>query len=134
MITNSKHYSKHVININCDVFKIDLCEQTLYISMSISNTNQLKIIILSENEKNFIVEILLERIPCNRIHIILNNIFTANSNMSCFKALSYEVHQHRPVNIHQNITQFKNRFYTRPIRHDPNEFLHNGLTKSMNKI
>lgn len=49
MITNSKHYSKHVININCDVFKIDLCEQTLYISMSISNTNQLKIIILSEN-------------------------------------------------------------------------------------
>lgn len=72
--------------------------------MFISNANQLKIIILlSEEEENFIVEYLLERMPSNGIDTILNNIFTANSNMSCFKILSYEIHQHRPANIHQNI-------------------------------
>ena len=76
--------------------------------MSISNTNLLKIIILlSEKENNFIVEIVLESIPCNGIDIILNNIFTEKSDMSCFKALSYKVHQYRSENIHHDITQLK---------------------------
>lgn len=80
--------------------------------MSISNANQLKIIILlSEKEDNFMVE----SIPCNGMDIILDNIFTENSDMSCFKALSYKVQQHRPENIHRNITQLKKKFYTRPI-------------------
>lgn len=100
--------------------------------MFISNTNQSKIIILL-SEKD-IVRYLLERMPCNGIDTILNNIFTVNSNMSCFKILSYKIHQHRPANIHQNIIPFKKRFYTKPIWHDPNEYLDNGLTKSMNKM
>lgn len=67
--------------------------------MATSNMNQLKIVILlSEKEENFIAEIVLERMPCNGIDTILNDIFVANSNMSCFKTLSYKVHQHRPAN------------------------------------
>ena len=76
--------------------------------MFTSRINQLiTTILLPKKEENVIVELLLERIQCNGVDSVLNNIFTVNTKLGCFKALSYKVHTYRPAKIHQNVTQLK---------------------------